>query len=397
MSILHIITGLNVGGAEAMLAKLLEHGAADDPLSPRVLSLMTPGRMAQRIDARGIPIETLAMQQGRPSLGGLLQLRRTIRAAPPALVQGWMHHGNLAASLASRFAPVRLPVVWNVRHSLSDIHLEKPLSRAVLRTGRMVSDTARAIIYNSEVAAEQYRRFGFSPERAVVIPNGFDCDTFRPRADAGRMLRQRYGIDPQPILVAMVARQHPMKDTANLVEAVGLARAAGHDLHLLLVGTGTDAPPAALATQLARTLPPGRLTLAGERADVADWLSGVDIVALPSAWGEAFPNILGEAMASGVPCVATDVGDSARIIGSHGCIVPPRDPAALAGAIGWLAGLGAIQRRAIGAAARESIIARYEIDRIVARYAALYGSILGGHGEAAADAASRLPLDGLAA
>jgi glycosyltransferase involved in cell wall biosynthesis len=398
MTALHIITGLNVGGAEAMLAKLLEAGFEDALLAPQVLSLMAPGRMAARVAAQGVPIATLGMAQGRPSLAALARLRDQLRKTPPALVQGWMHHGNLVASLAGAMTGRQVPVLWNIRHSLVDIGLEKPLSRAVLRVGRMLSGTPDAIIYNSEIAAQQYRRFGFTPDRAIIIPNGFDCDRFQPRAGAGPALRRRFGIDPEPVLVAMVARQHPMKDTANLVEAIGLARAAGHDLHLLLVGTGTDAPAPALAARLARTMPPDRLTLAGELADVSDWLSGVDIVALPSAWGEAFPNILGEAMASGVPCVATDVGDSALIVGENGRIVPPRDPVALAEAIGWLAGAGAEQRRAIGSAARASIIKRYRIDRIIERYAALYRSVLAGRGvDLPRDAERLLSAEGVAA
>jgi glycosyltransferase involved in cell wall biosynthesis len=196
----------------------------------------------------------------------------------------------------------------------------------------------------------------------------------------------------------MVARQHPMKDTATLLEAIRLARAEGHDIHLLLVGNGTLAPAPALAAQLANALPPDRLTLAGERHDVADWLSGVDMLALSSAWGEAFPNILGEAMASGVPCVATDVGDSALIVGDHGRIVPPRDAPALAGALGWLAGLDANTRRAMGMAARQSIIKRYRIDRIVDRYAQLYGSVLAARGVHAQPSADYLfRVDGRAA
>lgn len=402
MSVLHVITGLNVGGAEAMLAKLIEHGFDEALLAPQVLSMLPPGRVAPRIIAAGAAVTTLGMTQGRPSMAAVLRLRAQVRRQRPALLQGWMHHGNLAATLAAAMAPRdhgrRLPVVWNMRHSLVDIAHEKPLSRAVLRLGRRLSGSPDAIIYNSEVAARQYAAFGFSAERAIVIPNGFDCSRFRPRADAGPALRRRFGIAAEPIVVAMVARQHPMKDTPNLVEAVRLARAAGHDLHLLLVGTGTDAPAPELAAALARALPADRLTLAGERADVADWLSGVDIVALPSAWGEAFPNILGEAMASGVPCVATDVGDSAAIIGAFGRVVPPRDSAALAAAIGALAGLEAPARAALGAAARERIVRLFDIEPITARYAALYRSVLMTRGiDVAAGRALHVPQEVAAA
>ena len=391
MSVLHVITGLNVGGAETMLAKLVEHGMQSPLLQPRVLSLLPPGRLAGRIGRCGVTIDTLAMRQGRPSLAAVRQLRRVVRAATPTLLQGWMHHGNLAATLAARLAGRQVPVVWNIRHSLVDIAAEKPLSRAVLRLGRLLSATPDAIIYNSQVAAHQYEAFGFAPDNAVVIPNGFDCAQFCPRAGAGAALRARWGIDPGAVVVAMVARQHPMKDTATLVQAVWLARAEGHDLHLMLVGTGNEALPPALAHAVA-ALPSSRVTLLGERDDIHEWLSGVDIVALSSAWGEAFPNILGEAMASGVPCVATDVGDSAVIIGNHGRVVAPRNPAALAAGLCWLAGMGREGRERLGLAARDRIIGNYAIDRIADRYAGLYESVLLAHGlDMAAPADAGLP------
>ncbi|WP_426170223.1 glycosyltransferase [Sandarakinorhabdus sp. DWP1-3-1] len=376
MSVLHVITGLNVGGAETMLAKLVEHGTRDPLLQPHVLSLLSPGAMQGRIRSRGVPINTLAMRQGAPAPRDLVRLVAAARRVRPALVQGWMHHGNIAATIAAAGLPGRAPVVWNIRHSLVDIAFEKPLSRAVLRLGRLLSGTPAAIIYNSEVAARQYRDFGFRSDRALVIPNGFDCDQFRPRAEAPAALRAVFGIRNDAIIVAVVARHHPMKDHATLVEAVRRARVQGHDLHLLVVGAGFDAPPPELAARLAEALPADRLTLSPERADVADWLGGADIVVLPSAWGEGFPNILGEAMASGVPCIATDVGDCRSIVGSCGRIVPVRNPGAMAAALGWLSGLGSEGRARLGTAARERIVGNYALARIAALYDGLYTSVL---------------------
>ena len=368
MKILHVITGLNVGGAETMLAKLLKHGIGD----AEVLSLLTPGAVAPRIEQAGVTIHSAEMRRSLPSLRSVHRVLAAARAAAPQIVQGWMHHGNLAASLAALAVRPRPHVVWNIRHSLSDIGHEKPLSRAVLRVGRTMSRTPAAIIYNSSVAARQFEAFGYDATRTIVIPNGFDCRRFRPRDGAGPALRSQFGIAAEPIVVAMVARLHPMKDAANLIEAVRRARAMGHDLHLLMAGNGTDMLEPALASQLRSSLPEDRVTLAGERYDVADWLPGVDIVALPSAWGEGFPNILGEAMACGVPCVATDIGDSAAILGECGEAVPPRDPAALAAAIARLASLGREGRGALGAAGRVRVVSNYSLDNIAGQYSALY-------------------------
>lgn len=393
MSILHVITGLNVGGAEAMLAKLLEQGTACGPLRPEVLSLLPPGPLGDRIRRLGIPIRSARMPQGRPRVRDAAAVIRTARSVNPSLVHGWMHHGNLAASLAAAAAPSRPPVIWNIRHSLSDIAHEKPMSRLVLRAGRMLSRTPSAIIFNSAVAARQYAAFGYSADRAIVIPNGFDCTQFRPPAGSKSALRQRLDIEDGSIVVAMVARVHPMKDHANLVEAVRRARADGHDLHLLLAGTGTASLPEDLMQAIRLAVPHDRLTLLGERHDVDAWLGSVDIVALSSAWGEAFPNVLGEAMACGVPCVATDVGDSADIVGDLGRVVPPRDPQALAAALGWLAGLGAEGRARLGTAARERVVERYALDRIARRYGALYESVLAGHRSNAASYGGARPAE----
>jgi glycosyltransferase involved in cell wall biosynthesis len=377
MGVLHVITGLNVGGAENMLAKLIESGNGDSArLRPQVLSLLTPGKLAERIRARGAPIHSLEMRSSIPTAFAAWRLARIARSVRPDLLHGWMHHGNLAATCASFALRDRPPVIWNVRHSLVDIAYEKPLSRAVLRLGAALSATPAAIIYNSATAARQYEAFGFPGEKTVIIPNGFDCHQFRPRDGAREMLVQAHGIDPAATIVGMVARMHPMKDPENLVEAIGRARRDGHDLHLIMVGTGTDTPSPGLTDALRRALPPSRITLVGERHDVAVWLSGLDILALPSAWGEAFPNILGEAMASGVPCIATDVGDSGWIIGGTGHLVPPRDAAAMAAALAGLAEAGPDTRRKMGEAARARVVASFSLGQIASRYEALYEAVL---------------------
>ncbi|WP_188762907.1 glycosyltransferase [Sandarakinorhabdus glacialis] len=376
VTVLHIITGLNTGGAETMLAKLVGHPAARRRgLRQEVLSLLVPGTVSERIRAAGIPIHTLGMKRALPGIGSLARLAAIVRRVQPAILQGWMHHGNLAASVAARLQPGRPAVLWNVRHSLADIDVEPRGVRAILRLQARTSHRPRAIIYNSRVAAAQYAAIGFDAGRQAIIPNGFDCTAFAPDPAARGRLRTIFGIGSGAVVVGMVARNHPMKSVDNLIAATALARKAGHDLHLLLVGNGMDsatlmASPATAAA-LAQ-LPADRMTLSGERADVAHWLPGLDVVALPSSWGEAFPNIIGEAMACGVPCVTTDVGDAGWVVGRTGLVVPPGDIAALAHALGQLARLGASGRRMLGLAARTRAIAEFSLESIAERYAGLY-------------------------
>jgi glycosyltransferase involved in cell wall biosynthesis len=372
-TVLHTITRLHTGGAETMLAKLIE---ADLDLRPVVLSLLQPGVVAGRIRSQNVSVRSLGMREGVPSLVAFAQLIREARRVRPDLVQGWMHHGNLAATCASWAAPHRPPVVWNIRHSLVALAHQKPLTRAVLRLGAGLSRTTAAVVYNAKVSAHQYETFGFDPGRTVVIPNGFDCEHFRPRPEARSLLSQKFGIDERVQTIGMVARYHPMKDVDNLVEAARRVRASGLDAHLLVVGRGFDQAPPEVETTARAALPPDRLTLAGESHDVARWLSGLDVFVLPSAWGEGFPNILGEATACGVPCVATDVGDSAWIIGPCGSVVPPRDPEALARALARMLELDPEQRRQLGQAARARTIELFSLHRVAQQYEALYERVL---------------------
>ncbi|WP_198351043.1 glycosyltransferase [Flavisphingomonas formosensis] len=368
---MHVITGLNVGGAETMLARLMESASLVPDLDSCIVSLIAPGTVGRRIAATGTTIHSLGMRGGLPSLAAALRLARLAREERPDLIMGWMHHGAIAASWAAAAMPEAPPVIWNVRHSLSGYRREKPLSRLTLRMGAWLSARPAAIVYNSRTACEQYRAFGYRPKCDLVIPNGFDRHVFAPREPGRRSLLKSFCLPEGAEVIGMVARNHPMKDVGNLIRAFLAVRERRPEAHLLVVGQGMDEPSAADARML-RSLPSGSWTLAGHRTDVADWLSGLDILALPSAWGEGFPNIVGEAMACGVPCVATDVGDSAWVVADGGRIVPPADAEALAEALVELLGLGAQERRALGQIAAARVTQRFALEAVVHRYAALF-------------------------
>lgn len=342
-----------------------------------VVSLMRPGPVGDQLRRSGVVVRDAGMLQGRISPRSALRLSRAARDLAPAVVQGWMYHGNLAASwLALTARGPRPPIVWNIRHSVHDLAHEKLLSRSIIRLGAALSRWPAAIVYNSKVSAGQHQALGFRPDRATVIPNGFDCERFRPAADARARLRGRLGLPAGTTLVGMVARNHPMKDAGNLLRAVAALRAARVDLHLVLVGRGFGPDDAPAVEAVARHGLGEAVSLLGERHDVPDLLPGIDVLAMPSAWGEAFPNVLGEAMASGVPCVATAVGDSAWIVGEHGLVVPPRDSAALAAALRRLIELGPEGRAELGSKARARVVAEFSLAEIVRRYADLYAGVM---------------------
>jgi glycosyltransferase involved in cell wall biosynthesis len=167
-----------------------------------------------------------------------------------------------------------------------------------------------------------------------------------------------------------------MKDHANFLRAAALFAVDYPHTHFVLVGDGAEAGNAELAEQIEKLQLQSCVHLLGRRTDIAAIDSALDIASSSSSWGEAFPNVIGEAMACGVPCVATDVGDVPQIIGDTGVVVPTRDPHALAAGWGRLAALDAPARRALGLRARQRIIERYSLPAVSAQYADLYTSVI---------------------
>jgi glycosyltransferase involved in cell wall biosynthesis len=376
MKLLHVITGMNVGGAETMLGRLLENANLTPDILTEVATLMAPGFVGRRIADTGVRVHDLGMRSVISALPAGVRLVRLIRQFQPDVIMGWMHHGQLAASLAVIAAGHRVPVIWNVRHSLTGYTSEKRLTRAVLRFQAILSKTPGAIVYNSRAATKQYQTLGFSAQREEVIPNGFPRSGAPDRDLARTRIHELFGIAPGVPLIGMIARAHPMKDVPNLVNAFARLCESGLRAHLLLVGEGMDCPSFRLAGAL-KLLPANSWTLSGQRGDVPTWLDGLDVLALPSAWGEGFPNIVGEAMAKGVPCVGTDVGDTGWVIGAAGKTVPPRDPVALGDALAEMVRMKAADRAALGAAARQRIHDHFELTDVVAQYASLCRTVAG--------------------
>jgi glycosyltransferase involved in cell wall biosynthesis len=232
-----------------------------------------------------------------------------------------------------------------------------------------------AVIYNSQAGQRAHERLGYAPRRWAVIPNGFDTDVFRPCAPARGSLRLELGLPDEVQLVGLLARFHPMKDHATFLQAAKIVTAAKPDVHFVAAGAGVDAAPALNNLVDALTLR-GRVHLLQARRDAPRFLAALD-VAVSSSYGEAFPNVVGEAMACGTPCVVTDVGDSAQIVGDAGVVVPPRDSVAVAAGILRILDADRVARDALGRAARERIISEFSLGRAAARYEKLYRELVG--------------------
>jgi len=371
----HVITDLAVGGAEKMLRKCVT-ALRGEGWGGDVCALMPGGKIADALRRDGVSVATLGLRAGQlPRPSTLLRLRRWLRSSAPQVIQGWMYHGNLAATIGAASDGQDAPVVWNVRQTLYDLRNERRLTRAVIRASVLASRSTRAIVYNSRVSAKQHEALGFAAARTVVIPNGFELDKFAPDPDARAAVRRELGLQPDTRVVGLVTRFHPMKDHGGMLRAAAEVVGAFPDARFLLCGRGVEAGNAELTAAVNALDLKRHVVLLGERDDPARINAALDVALSTSAWGEGFPNSIGEAMACGVPCVVTDVGDSAWVVDDTGRSVPARDPEALARSIIELLQLPSDDLQRLGARARERIRGHFSLQAVTRNYADLYSQV----------------------
>ncbi|MBU4378610.1 MAG: glycosyltransferase, partial [Proteobacteria bacterium] len=375
------ITGLDVGGAETTLHRLV---TTMDPVRflPRVVSLIEPGEVGRGLARDGVRVDSLGMRRGVPSPAGLVRLAGMIRSWRPDLIQTWLYHADLLGLTARALAfPLgngpRL--VWNIRCSYMDLAQYRRTTGLTLRACAALSRLPDAVVTNSGAARDFHLGLGYAPKRFEVIPNGFDPARFRPDAQARRAVRASLGLDDSALVYGLAARLDPMKDHLTFLRGASLVADAVPEAVFVLAGRGADHGNAALAGWLAEAgLAPERVRLLGERADMERLMAAMDVL-VSSSVGESFPNVVGEAMACGVPCVVTDVGDSASLVASTGLVVPPADAPALGRAMLDMAGLGPTGRAALGQAARSRVMAGFSLASASQRYEALYSSLCRGN------------------
>ncbi len=375
MKIVYLTTGLNMGGAEVMLYNLLSN-IDRDRFEPTVISLMDKGVFGEQIEELGIPVHSAGMLVGKPSLSSAKKVIDLIKQAQPDLIQGWMYHGNLAAQFFNFVSGKKTPVLWSIHHSLHDLPSEKPLTQAIIRFGSWSSRYISKVAYVSEKSKGQHQKLGYSHNNGCIVPNGFDISKFQPSTEVRQKFRQELGIADDTFLIGSLARYHPMKDHANLLRAAKILLNQSPDTKFVLIGTNVDNENSALTDLIAELGIEDSIYLLGQRRDIPEITPALDILTSSSAFGEAFPLVIGEAMACGIPCVVTDIGDSAWIVGDTGKAVPPKNPAALAQAWQEMIDLDPNARAEKSAAARNRIVEKFALDSIVDRYENIYQSVV---------------------
>ena len=366
MKIFNIITGLNNGGAEAVLYRLCVH---DTNYKHTVISLMDEGKYGQLLKEAGVVVHCLNMPAGRVTLSGLYKLFKLIRKFKPNVVQTWMYHADLIGGVIARLAGIK-KIFWNIRHTTLEKGKSKRSTIFIAKLCAMLSKRVpKGIVCCAKKAVEVHASIGYDISKMTVIANGYDLSSLCPIPNAQAQLKKELGnVFP---LIGMVGRFHPQKDHLGLLDAFTIVKKRGVLHKLVLVGYKINTSNIALIEKIELLGLKDEVLLLDQRTDITAIMNILDLHILSSSFGEAFPNVLAEAMACSTPCVTTDVGDAAFIVGDTGWVVPPKNPQALADAI-----LIAINQKKVDpitwasrkVACRKRIIDNFSIQTMVENY-----------------------------
>lgn len=365
--ILHIITGLSEGGAEAVLYRFCDFDRDNEHV---VISLMDKGKYGPLLEEIGVKVYCLNMPAGSIHLMALVKLYKLLRQLKPNAVQTWMYHADLIGGVIARLARVK-NVVWGVHHTTLVRGESKRSTIIIAKLNASISSfIPRRIIYCAEKSRQVQESIGFDSKIGHVVPNGYNIDDFMPNFTKGMAFRQEIELANDKFLIGHVGRFHSFKDYPNLTQSIGLLSNSKDRVKVALVGNDLTYDNDVLKRLINENTCGECILLLGRRQDIPSVMNGLDLFILSSS-SEAFPNVLNEAMACSTPCVTTDVGDAAVIVGETGWVVPPKDPQALAKAI-----LEAMDEKQHNTqawqvrkkACRERIVDNFSIENMVAGY-----------------------------
>ena len=330
INIVFIIRALNYGGAERQLVNLVK--AMDkEKFNPTVLSFYS-GPLAQELIKGNV--RTIALEKkGRwDALGFLWRLYRTIKALKPNAIHGYLAFPNVLTIMLKPFFP-KTKMVFGLRASNVDYSRYDKVTQAMDSIQSYLSRFADLIIVNSKAGFKHALGKGFPEKKMMVIPNGIDTERFKPNPEAGLSVRHEWGVKDDEILIGVVGRLDRNKDHPTFLNAASLLAKQNANVRFLCLGTGPEEYRKKLLALEGSLDLSNRVIWSNTRSDMPAVFNALDI-SCSSSITEGFSNIIGEAMACGVPCVVTDVGDSSYIVGETGIVVPPSDPEALMA--GWI-------------------------------------------------------------
>jgi glycosyltransferase involved in cell wall biosynthesis len=374
VKLLHIIVGLDSNGAERMLQRLIESHDGDPRFQHTVCSLTTQGKVGEQLLKRGVNVHALGMRSPAGMFRVIWRLVRLIREVRPDIVQTWMYHADFLGGVAARLAAHKR-IIWGVRTT----DISSAGSRMTVALARLCAWLSYSVPDSIVCAAEASRRshisVGYDPSRMLVVPNGFDVSRLIATPEQVAALRKECFTKKDAIVIGCLGRFHPVKDHRSFVRAAGIVAQRAPDVVFVMIGEGLDKANVALMGWIAETGYGDRFVLLGHRTDVPVCLASMDVFCMSSRT-EGFPNVVGEAMAMGVPCVVTDVGDAAMLVADTGRTVPKEDPVALAEGLLELVQMTPDARKQLGMRARARIYSTFTMAHSRAQFEVLYQKMM---------------------
>lgn len=352
-----LVHSLEIGGAEVQLS-VLARGLDRNKFEPTVICFHDAGALSTDLEKAGITVITLGLCGYKDIVGFVFRLIRAVRNSQPHIVYSYLDFPNAIAALIKPWVS-HSRLIWGIR--TSDMKLEnRSLSwRTWFSLERLLSRTADLIICNSWAGRQHLKRNQFHMDALIVVENGIDTELFYPNPASRTRYRVELNYSDDDIVIGLVARLDPVKDHETFLRAAAELAGKLPAARFICIGGGPAEYTNKLKT-LGDSLGLGhRLIWTGARSDVSDLLNAMDIATLCSAYGEGFPNAVGEGMATALPFVTTKVGDAHRVVGDTGIVVPTASPIALAAAWHRLAELSPKERAASGAAARARIVSKF--------------------------------------
>lgn len=363
MKVLHVITGLGGGGAENALLRLVTNRS--EGFSHVVICLSAVGELSKNFESAGIKVYYLNMKAGRFSISAIRRLTQIIKQEPPQVIQTWMYHADFIGGLVAKFKNV--PVIWSIRQDSPTIALNGLLTCTIAKLCALLSYfVPKAIICNSNRSIQNHSRFGYSRKKFLFIPNGFEDILSGQENNIQNEITKNAGLKDTDCIVGHVARYHPVKNHLGFIEAFDKVQPSYPSLKAVMVGQNVTFDNAALFFGITDS-GKEKLVLLGARKDVASIYRLFDFFVMNSH-SEAFPNVVAEAMLRGVPCIVTDVGDAAEIVGQTGWVIQPDNTDSLVVVLNEVLALSNEEKQIRSVAARQRILECYSMKKMVARF-----------------------------
>lgn len=369
MKVAHVIIDLNVGGAELMLERLIRH-TSDRNVEHIVISLTDIGTLGEEIIKSGVDVKCLNIDSPISYASGLWKLYRLFNKIRPDVVHTWMYHSDLIGGISAKIAGVK-KIIWCVRST----DISKGGSKLTLlirwlcaKVSSFVPDT---IVYAANASREVHEQCGYDKHKSLVIANGFDLTKLSPDKFSRSYLRNEFGFAENEVVVSSVGRYSPVKDHRTFISAALLLAEEFSNIRFLLVGRDLTVQNEMIMSQISASSHSDKFVLFGERDDVSACLSASDIFCLHSVT-EGFPNVLGEAMAMGIPAVTTNVGDAAFLLDMADFVVPAGNPHLLAQKLREVILLTHEGRIKLGRILRLRIESEFSMDTVANKYLYLY-------------------------